>query len=88
MKADLPAAVPAADAGRIEVSAVRKFLQSRGNSALADRLFHWLMVVCALSVFGIVVLILSELILRSSLAWHSFGFKFFFQTLTRIQRFT
>jgi phosphate transport system permease protein len=83
MKADLPAAVQAADAGRIEVSPVRKFLQSRGNSALADRLFHWLMVLCALSVFGIVVLILSELILRSSLAWHSFGFRFFFQTPAR-----
>ena len=36
------------------------------------------MVLCALSIFGIVVLILSELMLRSSVAWHNFGFRFFF----------
>lgn len=63
-----------------EVSAVRKFLNTRGNSAFADRAFRWLMVLCALSIFGIVLLILSELMLRSGLAWHQFGFKFFFQT--------
>ena len=48
-----------------------------GNSALADRGFHWLMVLCALSIFGIVVLIATELVLRSTLAWHQFGFNFF-----------
>jgi len=47
---------------------------------LADRVFRWLMVLCALSIFGIVLLILSELMLRSGMAWHKFGFKFFFQT--------
>ena len=41
------------------------------------------MVICGLSIFGIVILILSELIVRSSLAWHSFGFKFFFQQPAR-----
>jgi phosphate transport system permease protein len=67
-----------AEAPRNEVSAVRKFLMSRGNSALADRAFRVLMVLCALSIFGIVLLILSELMLRSSLAWHNFGLRFFF----------
>ncbi|MGC2615037.1 MAG: phosphate ABC transporter permease subunit PstC [Terracidiphilus sp.] len=67
-----------AEAPRNEVSDVRKFLMARGNSALADRGFRVLMVLCALSIFGIVVLILSELMLRSSVAWHSFGFRFFF----------
>ncbi len=67
-----------AEAPRSEVSAVRKFLMSRGNSAFADHAFHVLMVICALSIFGIVLLILSELMLRSSLAWHSFGLRFFF----------
>lgn len=38
------------------------------------------MVLCALSIFGIVVLILGELMLRSEISWHQFGFKFFFQT--------
>jgi len=67
-----------AEAPRNEVSAVRKFLMSRGNSALADRAFRVLMVLCALSIFGIVLLILSELMLRSGLAWHNFGLRFFF----------
>ncbi len=80
MKPDIPSSTQAADAEKSEASAVRTFLLSRGNSAGADRAFHALMVICGLSIFGIVLLILSELILRSSLAWHSFGFRFFFQT--------
>ncbi len=62
-----------------EVSAVREFLLSRGNSALADRGFHWLMVLCALSIFGIVVLIAFELVKRSQLAWGKFGLDFFYK---------
>jgi phosphate transport system permease protein len=58
-------------------SEIRLFLQGRGNSATADRIFHWLMVLCAFSIFGIVALIASELVLRSQLSWHAFGFKFF-----------
>jgi phosphate transport system permease protein len=69
-----------AEAPPKEVSEVRKFLMARGNSALADRAFHVLMVICALSIFGIVLLILSELILRSGLAWHHLGFHFFYST--------
>jgi phosphate transport system permease protein len=63
----------------VEASAIRKFLLARGNSAIADRGFHWLMVLCALSIFGIVVLIATELIVRSQLAWSKFGFGFFFK---------
>jgi phosphate transport system permease protein len=62
-----------------QVSAIRRFLLSRGNSAIADRGFHWLMVLCALSIFGIVVLIASELVVRSRLAWSSFGLDFFYK---------
>jgi len=40
------------------------------------------MVLCALSIFGIVALIAVELILRSQLAWSRFGFKFFFSVFT------
>jgi len=53
---------------------------ARGNSASADRAFHVLMVICALSIFGIVLLILLELIQRSGLAWHHLGFHFFYST--------
>src|ERR1039457_6372480 len=62
-----------------EVSRVRVHLLSRGNSAVADRGFHWLMVICALSIFGIVVLIASEMVVRSQLAWNKFGFDFFYK---------
>ncbi len=62
-----------------EVSAIRAFLLSRGNSAMADRGFHGLMVLCALSIFGIVVLIAFELVVRSRLAWGSFGLDFFYK---------
>jgi phosphate transport system permease protein len=63
-----------------ENSEIRRFLASRGNSAAADMGFHWLMVLCAFSIFGIVVLIATELVLRSSLTWHAFGLKFFYQS--------
>jgi phosphate transport system permease protein len=37
------------------------------------------MVLCGLSIFGIVVFILGELMHTSSLAWHKFGISFFFK---------
>jgi phosphate transport system permease protein len=70
----------AEESPKSEVSAVRKFLMSRGNSALADRSFHLLMLLCALSIFGIVALILVELMLRSTLSWKTFGFAFLANT--------
>ena len=66
------------EAGAAEASEIRKFLQARGNSATADRAFHLLMVLCALSIFGIVVLIAWQLVERSSLSWHKFGLSFFY----------
>ena len=77
-----PGGEPTVEAAAYEVSAVRKFLMARGNSALADRGFHWLMVLCALSIFGIVALIASALVVHSELSWHQFGFKFFYQSFT------
>jgi len=60
-----------------EASAIRTYLLSRGNSANADRIFRWLMVLCALSIFGIVALIALQLVNGSQLSWHKFGFQFF-----------
>ncbi len=65
-----------------EASAIRRFLLSRGNSAIADKGFHWLMVLCALTIFGIVLLIAFELVQRSQLAWSKFGLGFFFSVFT------
>ncbi|MGA3081520.1 MAG: phosphate ABC transporter permease subunit PstC [Terracidiphilus sp.] len=70
---------PPAEAKTRGVSAIRGFLLARGNSAIADRGFHWLMVLCALSIFAIVVLIAAELMVRSKLAWASFGLDFFYK---------
>lgn len=61
-----------------EASGIRGFLRDRGDSAFADRGFKWLMVLCAFSIFGIVALIATELILRSQLSWNAFGLKFFY----------
>jgi len=47
------------------------------SSQFADATFRYLMLACALSVLAIVVLIVRELILSSSLARHAFGLKFF-----------
>jgi phosphate transport system permease protein len=69
-----PVAVPQ------EHSAIRRYLLARGNSAVADGIFRWLMVLCALSIFAIVILIVMELVQRSQLSWHAFGFKFFWKS--------
>jgi len=46
-------------------------------SSVADRVFRYAMVVCALSVLAIVALILVELVVESRLSLHAFGWKFF-----------
>jgi phosphate transport system permease protein len=59
-------------------SPVREFLLSRGNSKTADSVFSALMLICGLSIFGIVLLILVELISGSRLSIQKFGLPFFF----------
>jgi phosphate transport system permease protein len=58
-------------------SAIRTFLQSRGSSGMADATFRWVMLLCALSIFAIVALIFTELVMHSRLSLHAFGLKFF-----------
>lgn len=62
------------------LSAIRQYLNARGSGSLADRIFVGLMLVCGLSIFGIVLFILTILIARSRLSLHQFGFKFFVHT--------
>ena len=61
-------------------SPVRQFLQNRGPSALADRSFAAVLLVCASSIFLIVGFILLILILRSKLSLAQFGVGFFFKS--------
>lgn len=70
-----------APAGSIlsEVSAVRRFLLSRGNSAGYDRVFAGAMLLCALAIFALVALIAVELTTQSRLSWHAFGLSFFYK---------
>ncbi len=58
-------------------SAIRLFLNNRGSGKAADRSFAGLMLVCALSIFVIVIFIAVILVLRSKLSLAKFGLSFF-----------
>src|SRR5262252_8561395 len=49
-------------------------------SEIPDALFGLLMRLCGLAVVALLGLIVYELIARSQLSWHAFGWKFFFQS--------
>jgi len=61
-------------------SPIRQYLSARGNGGLADRTFAAAMLVCALSIFAIVLFILTILIARSKLSLAQFGFGFFLRS--------
>jgi phosphate transport system permease protein len=52
-------------------------LRHASSGAVSDRVFQSAITACGLAVLGILVLIVYELVHRSSLSWHAFGFKFF-----------
>jgi phosphate transport system permease protein len=58
-------------------SPIRTFLSSRGSGSLADNTFAALMLICACSIFAIVLFIFCILVLRSKLSLAAFGWKFF-----------
>jgi phosphate transport system permease protein len=58
-------------------SAIRQFLNARSSGRVADNAFQGVMLICALSIFAIVVFIFYILISRSKLSLSQFGFKFF-----------
>lgn len=55
-------------------------LLKTGYSHIADRIFSGAMLACGLSVLAIVALIIFQLVTKSNLSWHSFGWKFFFSS--------
>lgn len=64
---------------RVTSAAARRtpsLLRASGGE-VPDRIFQFAMTVCGVAVLGVLVLIVYELISRSSLSWHAFGFKFF-----------
>ncbi|QMV19385.1 phosphate ABC transporter permease subunit PstC [Granulicella sp. 5B5] len=72
---------PKAVTAPAEPSAIRQFLQNKSAGKLPDGAFSWLMLVCALSIFVIVLLIVFVLIRDSRLSIHAFGWKFFTGTV-------
>ena len=58
-------------------SAIRNFLHAKSSGRLADGAFATVMVVCGLSIFAIVLLIVFVLVSNSRLSIHAFGWKFF-----------
>lgn len=55
-------------------------LASTGDSRIADRVFSWAMLGCALCVLALLLLIIYELASKSRLSWHASGIKFFFRS--------
>ncbi len=60
-----------------ELSVVRKFLNARSSSRFADRSFAALMLLCACSIFLIVLFIFVVLTTQSKLSLAQFGWRFF-----------
>lgn len=52
-------------------------LRGLSGGELPDRIFKWVITACGLAVLGILVLIVYQLIWRSSLSWHAFRLHFF-----------
>jgi phosphate transport system permease protein len=55
-------------------------LITAGSSHIADRIFYFAMLACGLCVLALVGLIVYQLISKSSLSWHAFGWSFFFRS--------
>jgi len=51
-----------------------------GDSHISDGIFHVAVLSCGLCVLALVGVIVYELITKSSLSWHAFGWKFFFRS--------
>jgi phosphate transport system permease protein len=52
-------------------------LLHRSAGEIPDFTFKAAMTACALAILGVLILIVYELVTRSALSWHAFGFKFF-----------
>ena len=68
---------PVAEVATAPPSAIRLFLLKRSAGRWADGAFSGLMLLCALSIFAIVALIVFVLFTNSRLSIHAFGWKFF-----------
>jgi phosphate transport system permease protein len=51
-----------------------------GTSLIPDRIFYAVVLSCGLCVLGLVGVIVYQLVTKSALSWHAFGWKFFFRS--------
>jgi phosphate transport system permease protein len=58
-----------------EKRSISLFRRTTGETA--DRVFKFVMLLCGLAVLATLALIVYQLVMRSALSWHAFGFKFF-----------
>ncbi len=68
---------PSGDAVGVALSPIRDFLNKRGSGRLADNSFAAVMLLCACSIFAIVLFIFGILVIHSKLSLVEFGWKFF-----------
>jgi phosphate transport system permease protein len=59
----------------MEKRSISLFRGTTGETA--DRVFKFVMLLCGLAVLATLALIVYQLVMRSALSWHAFGFKFF-----------
>ena len=71
------ASAPSPTPGEMQPSPIRSFLLKRGSGRFADDSFAAVMLLCACSIFAIVLFILGILIIHSRLSLVQFGWKFF-----------
>jgi phosphate transport system permease protein len=55
-------------------------LTKAGDSRIPDRIFHLAVLSCGLCVLALVGVIVYQLVTKSSISWHAFGWKFFFRS--------
>jgi phosphate transport system permease protein len=67
------------EAVAVGAQAQSDLLVKAGDSRWADRVFFLAVLACGLSVLALVGLIIYELVTKSSLSWHAFGWRFFFR---------
>jgi phosphate transport system permease protein len=60
----------------VSAASAAPLLQVSGGE-IPDQIFKLAMSVCGMAILGILALIVYELVSRSNLSWHAFGFKFF-----------
>jgi len=73
-----PQPVESTKVSDVPAVARRSALVLQGSSReIGDRVFKFIMLLCGLAVLATLALIVYQLVLRSSLSWHAFGFKFF-----------